>query len=193
MGICVNEGRCLQQWAKAAMWAGVAWVRRMMDNEATCLYPRPSVNSTYTANDFGGYALSVMTFWLNLFVYIEYKYWYCVTRWHQSAGWLRVQIPLQATYLSRPFSFATSKSASHPTSMRTLTPPSNSNRDWDAGDVDWAPKRGVNWNMFSGLSFRWIPAFTSYPQSLVWVLSYRFGIRRRWWSRNAVGGMEELK
>lgn len=166
MGICVNDGRCLQQWAKAAMWAGVAWVRRMMDSEDTCLYQRPSV-STYTALILEGRHW-LWRLWLYLFVYIEYKHWYRVTHRAQTLA-SRTPIPSQVTYLSRSCSFATSKSPSHPTSMRTFTPPSNSNKDWDAGEEDWAPKRGVNWNMSFGLSSPWMLRYrvTTYSHTVM--------------------------
>jgi hypothetical protein len=51
------------------------------------------------------------------------------------------------TYLSISFSFSTSKLSSQPTSIRIWIPPSNSNSDCDAGDDDWAPRRGVKLNM----------------------------------------------
>ena len=37
MGILVNRGKCLQQWANAARCETVAWVRRIMDRVGTCL------------------------------------------------------------------------------------------------------------------------------------------------------------
>lgn len=36
-GIRVNWGKFLQQWAYAAMWETVAWVRRIKDIVGTCL------------------------------------------------------------------------------------------------------------------------------------------------------------
>ena len=77
--------------------------------------------------DLEGQALSAKT--LIVFVRV-YRIQALILR-HSSTRALasRNPIPLQVTYLSRSFSFATSKCSSHPTSMRTLTPPSSSNRD----------------------------------------------------------------
>lgn len=44
-----------------------------------------------------------------------------------------------STYFSSSFSLPTSKVSSHPTSIKTLTPPSSSRRDCDAADSDCAP------------------------------------------------------
>ena len=37
IGTFVNKGICLQQCAKAARWAEVAWVRRTIERVGTCL------------------------------------------------------------------------------------------------------------------------------------------------------------
>lgn len=52
-----------------------------------------------------------------------------------------------STYLSNAFSFCTSNPSSQPTSINTLTPPSSSSRDCEAGEDDCAPRRGVKLNM----------------------------------------------
>ena len=51
------------------------------------------------------------------------------------------------TYFSSSLSFSPSNSSSHPTSIRTLTPPSSSSSDCDADDSDWAPRREQKVNM----------------------------------------------
>lgn len=51
------------------------------------------------------------------------------------------------TYFSSSLSFSPSKSSSHPTSIKTLTPPSSSSSDCDADDSDWAPNKEQKVNM----------------------------------------------
>lgn len=50
-------------------------------------------------------------------------------------------------YFSSSLSFSTSKVSSHPTSMRTLTPPSSSSNDCEVVDSERAPCRGQKVNM----------------------------------------------
>ena len=52
-----------------------------------------------------------------------------------------------STYLSNAFSFCISNPSSQPTSTNTLTPPSSSSKDCEAGEDDCAPRRGVKLNM----------------------------------------------
>lgn len=77
--------------------------------------------------DFEGQALSARTLIVFDCVYRIQALILCPSKTRALAS--RNLVPLQVTYLSKSFSFATSKSPSHPTSMRTLTPPSSSNKD----------------------------------------------------------------
>lgn len=57
-------------------------------------------------------------------------------------------------YLSSSLSFSALKPSSQPTSTRILMPPSSSSRDWDAAEVDCAPRRGVKLNMAAARGVR---------------------------------------
>ena len=71
-----------------------------------------------------------------------YVQWPCTTRFVQSA------------YLSSAFNLETEKCSSQPTSTSTLTPPSSSSKDCEAGDGDWAPNNGVKLNMLPAVLAR---------------------------------------
>ena len=56
-------------------------------------------------------------------------------------------VEMDGAYFSSSLSFSTSKASSHPTSIRTLTPPSSSSSDCDAVESDRAPWSGQKLNM----------------------------------------------
>lgn len=140
----------MQQWAKAAKCATVAWVRRMMERVGTCLEianqylfkdhtTEGKGNSNGTRRQRQGRVADKCVF-INVCYTLLLV---CV---------LRPSTPTKgsSTYFSSSFNLATSNDSSQPTSIKTFTPPSSSSSDCEADDSDCAPSSEQNVNMLSG-------------------------------------------